>query len=437
MSEQQLFYSGVGFGKIRKTLEMKGLSDIQTETPLHPNYTNPINTLTSIDPVKYDKKALASLEQLPENFDWRAAGPAQQPPIRISKVKNQGRCGSCWAMATAASLTDRYNVSGNPIEDLSPLYLASCDKETNGCNGGATQLAGYFCESNGISTNKCANWEKFCKTSSQLCAGTLTCNYSDCDMFKAKKDSVKTILGNKLDNDIKPSIQPLDVPNIETEYVFTQDPGSIQKAIKLEIMSNGPVISTFFVFPDFEGGKWPSTNDIYIHGAYYDPDSYDPSLKNDVSNNFKNINPFLKQLAGHAVEIVGWGKGDTKNTKYKEVDYWIVKNSWDTIWGQKGYFKIAMTQYKNPNGNSIPDVTINGFTCFDVPTHLNEKTKFGGVVIFLPEPERTNDPSDWGGQNYTYNDQSDPSSFIKKYWYIILIIIIIISIIIILSLFKN
>lgn len=93
-----------------------------------------------------------------------------------------------------------------------------------------------------------------------------------------------------------------------------------------------------------------------------------------------------------------------------------------------------MTQYKNPNGNSIPDVTINGFTCFDVPTHLNEKTKFGGVVIFLPEPERTNDPSDWGGKNYTYND---PSSFIKKYWYIILIIIIIISIIVILSLLKN
>lgn len=46
MSEQQLFYSGIGFGKIRKSLEMKGLSDIQTETPLHPNYTNPINTLT-------------------------------------------------------------------------------------------------------------------------------------------------------------------------------------------------------------------------------------------------------------------------------------------------------------------------------------------------------------------------------------------------------
>lgn len=453
MSAHQLFYSGVGLGKIRKVLETQGLADIQTTTPLHPNYTNPINTLMSMHPSEYDKKAFAALQELPDNFDWREAGPQQNPPIRISKVKNQGHCGNCWAMATASSLTNRYNVSGNPIEDLSPLYLASCSTKNNGCDGGAAQLAGEFCASNGISTNECASWEKYCNvhTGSEICTcspeycnnNKLKCKYPNCNVFKARQDSTKTILGNNLNKPIIPSIQPLDLPDIKSYYTFTQDPGSIQRAIKLEIMSNGPVVCSFFVFPDFtsqnnpNNGTWPLTNNIYIHGAYYDPESYNPSDRN-ITNELKNISPYLKEPAGHAVEIIGWGKGDTGNDKYGEVYYWIVKNSWGTNWGNEGYFKIAMTQYKDPNGDNIPDITINGFTCLDVPSILGDENsgRFGGIVIFLPEPERTNDPSEWGGKNYIYKDSSRDSGFLKKNWAIILVITIVIAIIILILFFR-
>jgi len=40
-----------------------------------------------------------------------------------------------------------------------------------------------------------------------------------------------------------------------------------------------------------------------------------------------------RQLGGHAVKIIGWGvESGTK--------YWICANSWNTSWGEQGFFRI-------------------------------------------------------------------------------------------------
>lgn len=42
-------------------------------------------------------------------------------------------------------------------------------------------------------------------------------------------------------------------------------------------------------------------------------------------------------LGGHAVRLIGWG---TENG----TPYWLVANSWNSDWGDKGTFKIARGQ---------------------------------------------------------------------------------------------
>lgn len=78
-----------------------------------------------------------------------------------------------------------------------------------------------------------------------------------------------------------------------------------KKDMQMEIMTNGPIQGAFSVYQDF----MHYSSGVYAHKS--------GSL-----------------LGGHAIEIVGWGETS------EGVAYWICKNSWNTSWGQQGYFWI-------------------------------------------------------------------------------------------------
>lgn len=50
-------------------------------------------------------------------------------------------------------------------------------------------------------------------------------------------------------------------------------------------------------------------------------------LKDNSSSSSENLN--------HVVSIVGWGIDAESKTKY-----WIIRNSWGEIWGEKGFFRL-------------------------------------------------------------------------------------------------
>jgi cathepsin B len=76
-----------------------------------------------------------------------------------------------------------------------------------------------------------------------------------------------------------------------------------------ELQNNGPLQSCFTVYNNFYTFFSLHPNGIYT------------SASGSV-------------VGGHCVKLVGWG---TTNGQ----DYWTFANSWDTNWGDNGYFKMA------------------------------------------------------------------------------------------------
>lgn len=60
------------------------------------------------------------------------------------------------------------------------------------------------------------------------------------------------------------------------------------------------------------------------------------------------IRKFCGTSLDHGVLLVGYGT--EKTILFGETDYWIVKNSWGSWWGEKGYFKIKREMDKTGKG---------------------------------------------------------------------------------------
>ena len=68
-------------------------------------------------------------------------------------MKNQGRCGSCWAFSAVGTLESYSLLKGNTVL-LSEQQLVDCSSDygNNGCDGGANFQALDYVNDNGITT---------------------------------------------------------------------------------------------------------------------------------------------------------------------------------------------------------------------------------------------------------------------------------------------
>jgi cathepsin B len=211
---------------------------------------------------------------VPLEFDVRTKWPQSIHPIR-----NQERCGSCWAFSAAEVLSDRFTIATKGATNvvLSPEDLVSCDTDNMGCRGGQLPTAWQYMKDTGIVSDAC-----FPYTSGDGTSATCRHTCEDSEQFAKSKHKV-------------------------AHYYKLRTVEDIQK----DIMSRGPVQAAFRVYKSFMS---------YKSGVY--------------QRSWWKFWDFM--MGGHAVKIVGWGTTDTD----PPVEYWTVANSWDTTWGEKGYFKI-------------------------------------------------------------------------------------------------
>ncbi|XP_046392676.1 cathepsin B [Ischnura elegans] len=238
-------------------------------------------------------------EEIPENFDSRKQWP--HCPT-ISEIRDQGSCGSCWAFGAAEAMSDRLCIHSNgkvnfrfSSEDL----VSCCTSCGDGCNGGYPGSAWAYWVHHGIVSGGSYGSNQGCRPYAfEPCEHHINGSRPPC---QGEGGDTPACLKTCQKSYNIPYEQDLHYGS--SSYSITPHAKQIQK----EIMMNGPVEAAFTVYEDFL---------TYKTGVYQHVDG--------------------SELGGHAIRILGWGVDKAAGN----TPYWLVANSWNTDWGNGGYFRI-------------------------------------------------------------------------------------------------
>ncbi|XP_023712916.1 uncharacterized peptidase C1-like protein F26E4.3 isoform X2 [Cryptotermes secundus] len=209
--------------------------------------------------------------RIPRSFDARNKWPGL-----IEGVRDQGWCGSSWALSTASVASDRFAVMSRGLEkvQLSAQHLLSCNNRgQRACQGGHLDRAWLFLRKFGVVDEPCYPY-------------TATSGFLErCRLPKRS---------NLLTARCKPPAHPQTVLRTELYHMGPAYRLGSEQDIMYEIMESGPVQATMKVYQDFF---------LYRGGVYHRSD-YGP-----------------QSVSGyHSVRIIGWGEDVTQREPIK---YWV------------------------------------------------------------------------------------------------------------------
>nr|XP_021540767.1 LOW QUALITY PROTEIN: cathepsin F [Neomonachus schauinslandi] len=97
-----------------------------TEEEFRTVYLNPLLRENRGKKMRLDKSVSSSA---PPEWDWRRKGA-------VTKVKDQGMCGSCWAFSVTGNVEGQWFLKRGALLSLSEQELLDCDKLDKACLGG-------------------------------------------------------------------------------------------------------------------------------------------------------------------------------------------------------------------------------------------------------------------------------------------------------------
>ncbi len=214
---------------------------------------------------------------LPASFDWRNYGGHSY----IGAVRNQGSCGSCYSFGANAAAECTYNyamgLTDGSCVDFSESFIIWC----------LGSLPDYY--------------EHF-----YGCDGA---DYDYAELTAMTREGVSYEAAYPYTTTSGCNTNRWNDPRVVFDSWHRIACGDIT-AIKTAIMTYGAVDAAVYAGSAF---------DAYSSGIYKD------------SRTSCNGSPCYYTTANHAIALVGWN--DTGN-------YWILRNSWGSSWGESGYMRI-------------------------------------------------------------------------------------------------
>eukprot|EP01133_Synstelium_polycarpum_P010924 gene10924-12731_t len=195
----------------------------------------------------------------------------------VTAVKNQGLCGGCWSFSATGNVEGQWFLAGNNLTGLSEQNLLDCDHECR------PYLNGTTCDDG--------------------CGGGLQPNAYE---YIIKNGGIDTEESYPYTSMLGKSCR-FKPDNIGAKISNWTWVSSNETQMAAYLVANGPLAIAA------DANDWQ----FYIGGVFDIP---------------------CGSILTHGILITGFGSETNDFGHIKP--YWIVKNSWGEVWGEKGFFKI-------------------------------------------------------------------------------------------------
>jgi len=234
---------------------------------------------------------------LPESKSWTH--------LKVAKnIRDQGSCGSCWAITTTSVLEAHYEIysaKGGATKTFSPQQTLECTPNphqcggTGGCEGATVELGMDWIVKNSVATEE----EVPYKAQDGKCS---LVNRSDSGSSNVPDRKKAVPSGDSFQVLLQPSVNGGAAIGLMSYHTLERN---VDYPLAEALVKYGPVAVSAAASAWFE----------------YESGVFDGCEKDAIVD--------------HAITLYGYGKDDKRGVKY-----WHIRNSWGRSWGENGYIRL-------------------------------------------------------------------------------------------------